>query len=171
MTSPYLLSCYPYYLHHVPSYYLHQGDHGELGLRLLLTAHHPLLTAHYPLLTAYYSLLTAYWLLLTTCKVTTENSALATAELARIENQAAAAELVKAADDARAQGEMDSESRRIAAEAAADTQRTDRQQQQEERRSGFEVSREATVQQHSDRCALRTCWLPPTHSFLCVHLT
>ena len=138
---------------------------------LLLTTHCLLLTAHYPLLTAYYSLLTAYWLLLTTCKVTTENSALATAELARIENQAAAAELVKAADDARAQGEMDSESRRIAAEAAADTQRTDRQQQQQERRSGFEVSREATVQQHSDRCALRTCWPPPTYSFLCVHLT
>ena len=78
----------------------------------------------------------------------TETSALETAEAARIENEAAAAALVKAADDARANMESDSEARRIAAESAADTERTSRQQQEEERRKGFEVSREATVQQH-----------------------
>jgi len=82
--------------------------------------------------------------------VNTENSALETAETARVENEAAAAALVRAADDARANMESDSEARRIAAEGAADKERTDRQQQQQERRSGFEVSREATVQQHTD---------------------
>jgi hypothetical protein len=81
-------------------------------------------------------------------QVNTETSALETAEAARIENEAAAAALVKAADDARANMESDSEARRIAAESAADTERTSRQQQEEERRKGFEVSREATVQQH-----------------------
>ena len=83
-------------------------------------------------------------------QVNTENSALETAETARVENEAAAAALVRAADDARANMESDSEARRIAAEGAADKERTDRQQQQQERRSGFEVSREATVQQHTD---------------------
>merc|ERR1740130_2615848 len=83
-------------------------------------------------------------------KVNTENSALETAETARVENEAAAAALVRAADDARANMESEEEARRIAAEGAADKERTDRQQQQQERRSGFEVSREAMAQQHTD---------------------
>ena len=49
--------------------------------------------------------------------MSTENTALETAEEARIENQAAAAALVRAADDARAGVESDMEARRIAAEA------------------------------------------------------